>query len=470
MRRSAAVVVLASSIACAPGTVDREQQARLRRTVRVSDGLIVRVGGGTVLETVPPTGPLDPAIVRVRAQRFDVRIDVEESGCQPRPLRFEVTHAGTVDRPSIVEWQAFLVRDGRDGELDITRTTDELVGSEEDPWTALAPMILQSAEDRPIRVDSARGVGWGATVDRGALTVHTGAGPIPPTIGACGAFIEAEDGVSEGHRPMVVRYDLTPPPANNEQIVRFAVWGNNAGHRKRREAFVAALTAAVDAGEEIQFVVVSGDLTAEGDDAELAEAIRALDALPVPWFGTVGDRDIAGDAADKVVARMGALTYALDLGPLRLGVLDSADASLGRAAFDRLEGMFATPDAPIAGATVPPTPTIRVAVTHYAPFDPYGLRGQAFKHRLEAARFVAALHRAEVQLLVTSNLATYEIRNIGDLTVVHSGGGGAPLIAESPIGHHWLVVIANGAEQRIQLCPRPLQGDAPACDVVELGD
>lgn len=119
----------------------------------------------------------------------------------------------------------------------------------------------------------------------------------------------------------------------------------------------AALAAAVAAVPEVlggppDAVVVTGDIANDGADADYAEARRRLDRLAAPIYALPGNHDdrqalrrhfeIPADGADP-----GSLSYAVDLGPVRLVALDTQQPGEDGGQLDhaRLEWLARTLDA-----------------------------------------------------------------------------------------------------------------------------
>ena len=224
---------------------------------------------------------------------------------------------------------------------------------------------------------------------------------------------------------------------------RFAVWGNNAGDVSAREALIESIRA----HGGLAFAVVTGDLTQAGTTSQLERAAEMYDGdddspgLGIPWFATVGDRDVQDTAGTSYVRVLGRSTFAFDAGALRLIVLDSADAILSDGTHDALDEWLPA-DAPLWWSGQEPPP-LRMVLTHVPPFEPFGGRGDGFKHRPEAARVLATLQRNSVLALVSSHLALFEEETLAGVPMVYSGGGGADLETLKSSGRHWLEVTVE---------------------------
>jgi len=212
----------------------------------------------------------------------------------------------------------------------------------------------------------------------------------------------------------------------------FATWGNSGGDREVQGQIINSVNACA---AEPRFAIVSGDLTDTGRVSSMEAMATELDSiLRVPWFGTLGDRDILGDVARKYLSVMGASSFAMDVGRARLIVLDSASAGLSSRDHNQLSAWLGPDPLWWAGDPVPPS---RLVITHMPPFDPVGLRGEAFRSRGEAARVVAALQRGAVDRVITSQWAPFAIRHTAQVEIIDGGGGATPADGAAP---YWLLV------------------------------
>lgn len=485
-------VFVGGALALAGGcteSVDRSQTNTSASTRVLSNGLTLRVEGGAIVRNTEAAGHCPESVV-VRAQSFDVRIDIEDSGCAPQVLHLELTHLplGQVSYSA----RAFL------GALDpVASALGEVVGGglnlDSDPhepgWTPLTP---ERAYQPLLAASETAGntISWTACLDRNRQAARLLPGRLPieacrfrtveagestltplttrdcaaldtdpvvvdPNAGACTTF-DAEASGALGAAPLIVRHRARLP-LEADDCVRFAVWGNNAGDATRRAAIIEQVRQT-----DAAFVIVTGDLTRDGTPAELCDAVVALDTLGVPWYATLGDREANGavistfaalsraeascNGAQQFTDLIGASSFAFDAGPTRLVVLDTGDFGLSSTDRRALPGWL---DAATRLWWSEPPPPARLVLTHVPPFDPVGARGLAFAHRPEAAGFVAALERTMVPLLFSSQFAVFERQRVAGLEVVHSGGAGAPMETTSNDPNHWLLVTVDPR------CPDP---------------
>lgn len=445
---------------CGQDEVDRAAANADAHSRVVAEGLTVRTEGAAIVDAVAASGDGPPEVV-IRAQSFDARIDVETSTCGTRALHLTVTHlpVGTIQRSArpflgAVEPRVAAGQAAAGGGI-------RLGYDVHDPqWTPLAPEAAFDA----ISSQAGRGSGteerWTLCSDRNRMawrlleghqptsacrfsTVEAPGegegeadGLVDPAAGACVTF-DAPDNDPVSTAPLVVRHRLRLDVTADE-CVRFAVFGNMAGNLDVLESIVDEVRTA-----EPLFALVTGDLTFNGTADELRDAAITLDGLPVPWYATLGDRDAAGSLTDGYAAWIGASTFAFDAGPVRLMVLDSGDRGL--AGDDRRSLARWLEDDRRLWWSEPPPPS-RLVFTHVPPFDPEGARGDAFRHRPEAAAVVASLRRGRVPLLFSSQFAVYEEQQVARTRVIHSGGGGAPMELTSGDVNHWLLVTVNGPE------------------------
>lgn len=495
--RALTVSLVALLLACGQGEIDRSALNVGAHTRQVG-GLTVTTEGAAIVETEVARGDCPPSVT-IRAQSFDARVDVQNNLCGPQALLLTVRYlpGGALLRTARTFLGAVEAR---------VAATRAVAGGglafEFDPhdpaWTALAAETPFDTTSSAAGATPGTEEKWTLCTDRNRMawrlldghrpasacrfdTVQAGdtlpdapvEAPCDPdaelapelidaAAGACVTY-DAPDNDPLSLAPLVVRHrlrlDVTP-----EDCIRFAVWGNIAGDidvlRRINDEVARA---------EPLFVLITGDLTADGNAFGLGQVALRLDGLPVPWYATLGDRDVVGSAGEDYRGLIGASTFAFDAGPVRIIVLDSGD--LGLASVDRRAlSDWLGPDSRLWWST--PPPPARLVFTHVPPFDPSGARGDAFRHRPEAAALVAALRRGQVPLLFSSQFAIYDEQDVARTRVIHSGGGGAPMELTSGDVHHWLLVTVNGPDcTDPQPCTLPDPADCPCIDVqrIDLG-
>lgn len=480
-------LLVMASVACSDDIVDRAGLNADARRVELASTLSVSVQGAAITAHSRAVGDC-PASVEVRAQSFDVRLDVRDTGCQPRAVHVTVTHLprgelartarpfiGAVDPvvgallgaaggglaigtdPHDPRWTPLAVEAAFEARTDAVPTTAGIT----DRWTVCTDRNRQDVTLLPGHLPAEACVP-GSTVTEPVACDPTAEAPslVDDGAGACVTFGATDDAL--GTAPLIARHRLRLP-LTPDDCLRFATWGNNRAAAGTREAIMAAV-----AETDAQFVVVTGDMTSEGNTAQLRAARDALDAeLQIPWYATLGDVEAEGPVADNFTQLIGASTFAFDAGPTRVVALDSGDRGLfsdDRRALYR----WLSPTRELWWSAEPPP--ARLVLTHVPPFDPSGARSDAFRHRPEAAAMVAALQRGSVPFLLSSQFAVYDRHQVGSTTVIHAGGAGAPMETGQGDPHHWLLVTVEPGCDDPPPCVAP-EGGCPCVrvDRVDVG-
>ena len=461
--RSALACVLLLGPGCSR-TVDERESAATAAAQAILDDLTIQVEGGVVVEALAAeTGA--PVRVRVRATSFDLQVVIQDEGCARRPIDVVVDNV-----PADADWTWQSWRGALSPVAQAERQCcGALLGPAAAPthpdWTPIVvgrtfvpgrvAVAGAGAEGRTTcrhgaavgEVTASAGVSrcWRMALtpsaDEAAILEPDAVLPDAPSVG-CADFDTLEGGpVRQAPFIMVQRATWRPPPSTTvegESVIRFAVFGNHAGVSEVRQRLVQAVSDRVES-DALRFALVTGDLASSGSIGALDAAVDDLDRLAVPWFATVGERDVETADPEDLVERFGRLTDAFDVYSeggavsFRVVLLDSADGGLSRAAFRKLDTWLSDPLAPAT----------RLVATHKPPFEPHGPRGKGFKSRTEAARLVAALKRGGAENLFASHLAIFERQPVGSLTEWHSGGGGAPMDRIENDSHHFLIVSVN---------------------------
>ena len=473
-----AAVGLMALTACERETLIREAAAAAATSATVDEGLTVQVTGGVIVGHAPADGDT-PARLHIRASGFSLRVALQDTACAQRPLDIEVDNTPARGKWTYQAWRGALPPDLAALRQCCGTTFQRPTATEHPDWlslgapvefapghmTAAQPIVsagvsepMDCAADDPTAAVAGAAVGqevvrrrwcmrlWPAADEARFITDNSQRSDPAQSAVSCGAYATPEGGpVQSAPFIVVLSDDFLPEPTvlgDGTNALRFAVMGNSAGVRSWRRAVVRSISNHV-ATDDLRFVLATGDLAADGSTAELDAAVEDLADLPVPWFATVGERDVDGARPEDLVERFGPLTDSLDFATaagrkrvsFRLVLLDSADGGLSSHAFRSLEGWLQDLDAP----------DVRLVATHVAPFDLYGLRNKAFKSRAEAVRLVSALSRGGVENLFTSHLSLFAKQDVAGISVWHAGGGGAPLESLTNDRHHFLIVTVNSA-------------------------
>ncbi|MFN3196799.1 MAG: metallophosphoesterase family protein [Bradymonadia bacterium] len=422
MRWLCTLLVLAG---CTNPTQEREEGAETQATRTLTTGLTVEVTGGAI-QSVTQTDGDSPFVVKIRATDFEVEATVSTTSCTNQGVTFEVDYLGCPGQVDLTR-RAFLATDVFSETL-----PGRAVGFEADvdapSWTPLEGEWDFSDLTQVCDANNIETLIWTTTLSRASLQVQTGLGTVeqvpPGGNGACaGPFTEDDD---IGEAALAVRHRAS---RRSEETgpVRFALWANDRGDQALRQRFIDDIGVAEVLPD---FLIINGDFTSDGDAGEIA-TIADFDTTGLPWYATVGDRDISAEQTGALLDALGLLTFRIDVGPLELIVLDSADATLGSRAYSLMDEWF--------GGT---RRGITVVVTHIPPFDTSGLRGYSFKNRLEGARLVSLLSREGVSALITSQLEGYRDARTGPLRVISAGSAGTGY-GEGTNGPFWLMVTAG---------------------------
>ncbi len=418
----------------APGcTDDVERRVVLNartKTAVIHEKLSVDVYGASITDFIAADSGAEADFGRVvvRSQSMDTRIDMKVSSCLPEVLHFTLSHANTTTAQTTA---AVL--------LDARSASDTAANSVLGAGVSLAsdtfnPNWTLIGDSQSFEVERNNGVlTWTVCANRPLrevryLTGHQdyAACDFPNIQGAC-----AEPNLDVARNlessALVIRQRIQTPVENE---FSFAIWGNNAGKEDVQDAIIESVNTS-----GALFAIVNGDLTEDGSLESLEGALTQLDgSLQIPWFATLGDRDVQGALVDGYTATLGSSSFAFDAGPVRIIVVDSADRAIGTTARELMRSW-------LGGVSLgwgERTSQTDLMITHVPPFDLHGTRSLALKDHGEAASMTATMKRENVSYMVTSQLGRYHVQSESGVRIVHSGGGGAQL--ESGQSHHWLRV------------------------------
>lgn len=240
-------------------------------------------------------------------------------------------------------------------------------------------------------------------------------------------------------RPTLHRYrvelaagttDLQLAPAGHDQpgTFRFAAMADIQQAMDR----VDDIFAHISARDDVRFVMFMGDLTDEAQVAEYDLFEQQLEALDVPFYGTIGNHELWDDPA-RWLERFGRYNVHFLFRQVAFTFVDSGNGSIDPLVYERLEGWLADS-----------ADRVHIFGTHYPVIDPIGIRSGSFRSRPEAARLLTMLAGGGVDLTLYGHIHSYYAFDNAGIPAYISGGGGAWPELWDGVGRHYLVVEATG--------------------------
>jgi len=191
--------------------------------------------------------------------------------------------------------------------------------------------------------------------------------------------------------------------------------------------------AAVNEVPDVRFVIVMGDLTQRGEPWEYEQLDEQLRSLDVPFYATLGNHELFGDA-DEWLRRFGRADVHFEFRGVAFSLIDSGNATIDPLVHDLLDGWLADD-----------VDRIHVFATHYPLLDPIGARAAGFASRREAAALLQRLAAGNVDLTLYGHVHTHETFDNAGIPAHISGGGGADPMLLDGIDRHFLVVEVDPA-------------------------
>jgi Icc protein len=191
---------------------------------------------------------------------------------------------------------------------------------------------------------------------------------------------------------------------------------------------VGDVFAKINAEDGIDFLLGAGDLTENGDPAQLRQFQRELEALEIPYYATLGNHEL-GVRPSAWHDHFGRGNFHFDHRGVAFSYLDSASATIEPTVYDWLADWMAGS----AGR-------LHVVAMHIPPVEPIGLRNGSFASRHEAAKLLGRMARGGVDLTLYGHLHTYFRFDNAGIEAHVSGGGGAIPERFDGIGRHFVVI------------------------------
>jgi Icc protein len=241
--------------------------------------------------------------------------------------------------------------------------------------------------------------------------------------------------VPERDGERILRFQLAPPDSERPNTFRFAVMSDV------QEAIdgVQDIYQRLNQEPDVDFLLGAGDLTEQGTRAQLERFQLELTASRIPYYTTLGNHEL-GQSPTLYQEFFGRGSQSFEYRGVRFSLIDSASASIDPTVFEWLEDWLAR------GAN-----QLHVVAMHIPPLDPIGVRNGAFASRAEAAKLLARLAQAEVDLTLYGHIHSYYRFDNAGIPAFISGGGGAIPERFDQMGRHFLVVDADAAAQTLSV-------------------
>ena len=235
------------------------------------------------------------------------------------------------------------------------------------------------------------------------------------------------DGTAGG----TVELSITVADADSRQPYRYAVFADVQSAIDD----VQDIYTRMNAVEDLRFVVMSGDLTEQGEPAELRRFQRELKELRVPVFSTLGNHEL-GASEGNYHRHFGRGNHHFTFRGTHFTLLDDASATLAPVVYDWLDGWLE--DGRDAFHSV---------YMHIPPLDASGVRNGAIASRAEANMMLGKLARAGVDLTVYGHVHSfYAYQNAGIPAFITGGGGAIPERLDR-LGRHFVTVTVDPQTQ-----------------------
>jgi len=175
-----------------------------------------------------------------------------------------------------------------------------------------------------------------------------------------------------------------------------------------------------------QMVLCMGDLTRKGTREQFDEIFGHLSEVEVPFYTTIGNHELMGEAAERFNEEIGPGSVAFDVGGVRIVLADTAGAAFAPDAYDWLSRTLWPRGAGPA-----------LVFAHIPPLEPWGTRNHGFSNRDDALRFVQVLSQGRTTHFFAGHIHDWAQYSLGGVPAIISGGGGGELEAFGA-GAHWL--------------------------------
>jgi hypothetical protein len=259
---------------------------------------------------------------------------------------------------------------------------------------------------------------------------------IEPIISAAGSPVTDRRWlVTPSAVPARLSLRIAPPDADTDVPWRFGVFADVQSAIDRVQDIYQRMAA----DPSLRFVVMSGDLTETGSDAELRRFKDNMAGLPIPIYATLGNHEL-GTRDDLFHDHFGRGNFSFVFRGVQFTLLDTASATVAPVVYDWLEDWL------LAGLD-----RAHFVFAHIPPLDPAGTRNGAFASRLEANKLLSLLASGKVDCTFYGHIHSYYAYSNAGMPAYISGGGGAIPQRLDGIGRHYLTVDITPGSQLFQV-------------------
>lgn len=220
-------------------------------------------------------------------------------------------------------------------------------------------------------------------------------------------------------------------PTCNLKDFSFAVVGDSQGRNEILSQIITQVNSS-----EVDFLVHLGDMVPSGQKTEYASFQETVSALDFPLYTVLGNHDIRNGGKQIYSDIFAPPYYYFEYKGYRLIFLDSSSLNVDNEQMTWLRKLLATPQ-----------PTY--IFLHVPPLDPRG-KDHGFLDSDTAKDFLELVcnDSSQVKAVFNGHVHIFDRAEINGVTMVTSGGGGAPLYASTEEGGflHFLIINAPQTE------------------------
>jgi hypothetical protein len=410
---------LLASMGCSTRSSDRLEYEVGRRSVIMDEKTSIELQGATFINvqtTVTQTNEsqITKAVLRAESLAPSIRIDTID--CKPQVFHFEVLNTQTQQ----CTYDAFRLGEHAVDE-GTRRLLDGLVNVPTPGRGTLGTDLIRSS-DCNVRVSEQGQVQLSVCIDW-----TTGRSEVLPgfveysdcfSLDVYGTCVENLNGIETAVSSQVIETVITLSQPDSEALVVAAV-----SNVSSKNGVIEALSESLRT-HNVDFLVIVGDITSSGTISE-AERVRAgLEThLSVPYFVTLGDKDVGGNLGFEYLRLFGSASLAFEVLGIRFVLLDSANRALKES--NELLDLWLS-DVALDGSEA--VPLQHLVFTHFPPFVDGGGVDRQFTHAIEAGDLVARLTSIDALGLVVGEPDMAGIDTLAGLKVFRVGSTGDPSV------------------------------------------